>query len=98
MTSSTGNDTKDCYGQLRDLLGNSQENSTSFKKDTAAGFIVGAGSAAREAVPALDKLGLNPIFILHYDSGEMWAGRIIKRQGLLPISKLTPSGTPGITF
>lgn len=67
----TDRQSQDCYEQLRDLLGNNQDSSSSFKKDTAAGFVVGAGAAAREAVPALNKLGLSPIFILHYDSGEM---------------------------
>lgn len=60
-----------CYEQLRKLLGNNEDSGTSFKPDSAAGFIVGAGDAAREAVPALHKLGLSPIFILHYDSREM---------------------------
>jgi hypothetical protein len=61
-----------CYDQLQDLLQVDREgDGTSFKENTAAGFIVGAGRAAREAVPAMHKLGLSPIFILHYDSGEM---------------------------
>ena len=60
-----------CYEQLRELLGNNNDNGTAFKPDAAAGFIVGAGDAAREVVPALHKLGLSPIFVLHYDSGEM---------------------------
>lgn len=60
-----------CYTALRALLAAPGDNGTKYKQSTAAAFIVGAGQAAREAVPALHKLGLAPIFILHYDSGEM---------------------------
>lgn len=60
-----------CYSQLRALLAASSDNGTKYKQDSAAAFIVGAGPEAREAVPALHALGLAPIFILHYDSGEM---------------------------
>lgn len=60
-----------CYVQLRNLLAGPETSGVKYKSGTAAAFIVGAGPAAREAVPALHQLGLSPIFILHYDSGEM---------------------------